>query len=277
MRLFRVGYTRTALRLLHPVFCADILQAALTAIWLCSCRTDVSAVIDQPVAEITSFFRRYDLPQCHLHFLRFFYPVYKPHTVYEANTMSICHDGRLPEHIAHDQIRTFTSYSRQFQQCVKILRNLAAVFFFQYLHAGADVPRLTLPEPAGPDNPLYILNICLCKRVYIRKFGIQIFHNHIYPCVRTLCRQPHTDQQFPCLVIIQGTSRIRLLFLQALYNLQSQFFFCHMLYHSFPYPTIICSAGSLRTLSLGCVFPANIRTSVSGPSLPIYIITIRTI
>ena len=39
---------------------------------------------------------------------------------------------------------------------------------------------------------------------------------------------------------------------------------------------MICSSGRLRIRSLGCVFPANISAIVRGPSLPIYIITIKT-
>ena len=53
------------------MFPTDICQTAFLTMRLRPRCTDVSSVIYQPVAEITAFFRRDDLPKFHLYFLRF--------------------------------------------------------------------------------------------------------------------------------------------------------------------------------------------------------------
>ena len=68
-------------------------------------RTNISPVIYQPMTEIASFFRRNDLPQFHLYFLRLLDSVYKTHAIHQTDTVGICYDRRLSEHIPHDQVR----------------------------------------------------------------------------------------------------------------------------------------------------------------------------
>ena len=80
----------------------------------CPRRTDVSSVPYKSVAEITSLFSRYYLPQLHLNFFRVFYSINKPHPVYKAYAMSICHYRWLFKHVTHYMICTFSSHSRKF-------------------------------------------------------------------------------------------------------------------------------------------------------------------
>ena len=57
------------------LFTKDIRQTTFLTMRLRPRCTDVSSVIYQPVAEITAFFRRNDLPKFHLYFLRFLDPL----------------------------------------------------------------------------------------------------------------------------------------------------------------------------------------------------------
>ena len=78
------------------------------------------------------------------------------------------------------------------------------------MHTGADIPGLALSQAAGLDNCLNILRLRLRQGLHIRIFRVEIFHYDIYPCIRTLRRQPDADQKFPCLIIIQRTACVRI-------------------------------------------------------------------
>lgn len=91
---------------------ADIVQTALVAVRFRSCRTHSASVIDEAVAEVVAFFRRDDLPESHLDFLRIFL-IDQTDTVAQADTVCIRHDRRLAEYIAHDQVGTFTAHARK--------------------------------------------------------------------------------------------------------------------------------------------------------------------
>ena len=59
-----------------------------------------------------------------------------------------------------------------------------------------------------------------------KKFLVKGLHHHINPRIRALRSQPHTDKQFPCLIIFQCAVRERILLLQPLNNCKSQLFLC---------------------------------------------------
>ena len=63
--------------------------------------------------------------------------------------MSIRHDGRLSKDISHDQVRTFSSDSRQGQKLLKGRRHMTVVLFLQNLHTDADIPGFAMPQAAG--------------------------------------------------------------------------------------------------------------------------------
>ena len=67
----------------------------------------------QSVTEITSLFGRDQFPQRHLYFFWIFYTVHQSNTVDQSDTVRICHDGRLPEYISHDQVGAFSPHSRE--------------------------------------------------------------------------------------------------------------------------------------------------------------------
>ena len=96
--------------LLYTLLSTNICKAASVAVRLRPCCTDVSPMVDQPMAEITSLLRRDKLPQFHLYFLRVFDSIHKTHAVYQADTVGVCYDCRLSKYISHNQIRTLTSY-----------------------------------------------------------------------------------------------------------------------------------------------------------------------
>ena len=84
----------------------------------------------QTMAEVAAFLRRHQFPQSHLHLFRIFDAVHDTNPVDQTDTMCICHDGRFAEDIPHDQIRTFASDPRKFQQCIKIIRHFSTVLLF---------------------------------------------------------------------------------------------------------------------------------------------------
>lgn len=92
---------------------ANICQTAPIAMWLRPGRTDFPTVIDEPMAEITAFFRRNDFPELHLDLFRILCTVDESHPVRQTDAMRICHDRRLSEHVSHDQIRTLASDTRK--------------------------------------------------------------------------------------------------------------------------------------------------------------------
>lgn len=78
------------------MFSTDICQTAFLTMRLRPRCTDVSSVIYQPVAEITAFFRRDDLPKFHLYFLRFLDSIYQTDPVTESDAMRIVTIAGLP-------------------------------------------------------------------------------------------------------------------------------------------------------------------------------------
>ena len=111
-------YVAQSFYYIHAIFRTNIRQTALITIRFCSCCTNGASMIYQPMAEITAFFRRNDLPKFHLYFLWFLDSVHQTHAVYQSNAMGIGHDRRFPIHIPHDEISTLSSYTRQFHQCL---------------------------------------------------------------------------------------------------------------------------------------------------------------
>lgn len=96
------------------LFTTDIRQTTFLTMRLRPRCTDVSSVIYQPVAEITAFFRRDDLPKFHLYFLRFLDSIYQTDPVTESDAMRIRNNRRFAEHIPHDQVRALSSHPGQF-------------------------------------------------------------------------------------------------------------------------------------------------------------------
>ena len=96
------------------MFPTDICQTAFLTMRLRPRCTDVSSVIYQPVAEITAFFRRDDLPKFHLYFLRFLDSVHQAHPVGQADAVGVGHDRRFSKDIPHNEVRTLSSHTRKF-------------------------------------------------------------------------------------------------------------------------------------------------------------------
>ena len=125
----------------------------------CPGSTYISSMIDQSVAEIASFFRRNDLPQSHLHLLRFFYIIHQTHAVRQPDTMCIRHNSRFSEYIPHDQIGALSSHSRKLLKRVKVFGNLSSVFIPEHPHTSADISGFTVTQSAGLHNGFYIRHI----------------------------------------------------------------------------------------------------------------------
>ena len=141
--------------------------------------------------------------------------------------MCIRHNCRLAKNIPHDQIRTFASHPRKLQKLLKGCRDIVIVVLVKNPHACTDVPCFAPAKATRTDDRLNLLRFCLCQRCHIRILCIKILHNHIHSCIRTLGSQSHTHKQFPCLVIVQRTSCIRIFFLKSVDHFQCQFFLCH--------------------------------------------------
>ena len=150
------------------MFSTDICQTAFLTMRLRPRCTDVSSVIYQPMAEITAFFRRDDLPKFHLYFLRFLDSIYQTDPVTESDAMRIRNNRRFAEHIPHDQVRTLSSDSRKFQQFIKIIRNFSTIFITEYTHTGTDISRLTLSKSTWSYDFFNLFRCCFCQCVDIR-------------------------------------------------------------------------------------------------------------
>ena len=97
----------------HDFSPADVLQAASPA-FRSPGHTHRSSVVHEAVAEIIPLFRRDDLPQCCLHLARLFHIVHQADEICEADAVGVGDDGRLSEHIAQHQVRTFSANAREF-------------------------------------------------------------------------------------------------------------------------------------------------------------------
>ena len=100
--------------LLVYVFGADILKTAFITKWFCTGCADITSMVNQAMAEITSLFRWNDFPESHFYFFRFFDVVYQSHAVYKTDTMGICDNGRFSKDISHNEVCAFSSYSWKF-------------------------------------------------------------------------------------------------------------------------------------------------------------------
>ena len=107
---FYARYPAALLQLLS----AYILQTAFITVRFRARRAHLPAVPDQPVTEIAAFLWRYDLPQCHLHFLWFFDVIHQPDPVTQTDAVRVRDDCRLSEYISHNKIRTLAPHPRQF-------------------------------------------------------------------------------------------------------------------------------------------------------------------
>ena len=90
----------------------------------------------ETVAQITALFGRDDLPECHLHLLRFLDAVHKADLVAQADAVGVGDDGGLAEHVAHDEICALAAHAGQCQQFLKGRRYLAVVLVPQHPHTG---------------------------------------------------------------------------------------------------------------------------------------------
>ena len=101
-------------------------------------------MVNKTVAETAPLFRRHQFPELHLYFFRLLDAIHNTDSVYQTNTMRVGHNGRFSEDVSHNQVCTFSADTREFQQGVKIVRNLSAVLVSQDLHTGTDISCLTL-------------------------------------------------------------------------------------------------------------------------------------
>ena len=150
------------------MFPTDICQTAFLTMRLRPRCTDVSSVIYQPVAEITAFFRRNDLPQFLFDFCRFLNAVHQADAVAQPDAVGVSHDGRLAEHIPHNQVGAFAADSRKFQQFIKIIRDFSIIFITEHAHTCTDIPRFTLAQSAWSYNFFDLFRCGFCQCIDIR-------------------------------------------------------------------------------------------------------------
>lgn len=120
-------------------------------------------MIDKTVAEIIAFFRRDDLPESHFHLFRILHVMDKADAVGEADTVSICYNGRLAEYVTHDQVCAFSAHTGKLQKCVKVFRYLVVILFVENAHTGADIPGFAFSKAAGTYNGLDRFRLCSCQ------------------------------------------------------------------------------------------------------------------
>ena len=93
-------------------------------------------------------------------------------------------------------------------------------------HAGADITRLALAQPAGSDDLFDLLRLRCRQGGNIGEFFIQKRSDLIDTRICALGGQPHTHKKLPGFFIIQCAFSDRIFLLQALDHLQCQFFLC---------------------------------------------------
>ena len=150
---------------LNTVFLTNISQAAFVTVRGGSGCTDLPAVINETVAEIASFFRGNDFPECHLYLFRILYVIHKTDAICEADTVGVSDDGRFLEYISHNQIGTFSPYAGKLQQSLEVLRDFGTILVPKHFHASADVSGFTFSKTAGAYDLFDILNICVSQSV----------------------------------------------------------------------------------------------------------------
>ena len=136
--------------------------------------------------------------------------------------MGVGDDGRLAEHVPHDEVGAFAAYAGQGQQLFKGGGHLAVVFVPQDAHAGRDVPRLGAPQPAGLDDGFDLFRLGGGQGGHPGVLGKQILHHHVDPGVGALGRQADADQQLPGVGIVQGAGGVGVFCLQPLDHLEGQ-------------------------------------------------------
>ena len=154
--------------------------------------------------------------------------------------MGVSHDGRLAEHIPHNQVGAFAAHTGQAQQRVKVAGHFAAVFIPQLAHTGRNIPRLAAPQSAGPHDLFNFLRLRGGQSGHIRVFGKQILYHNVHAGIGALCGKAHFHQQLPGVLVIQRTVRKRVFFFQPLNADGGQLFFImnlhggHTLFYHFP-------------------------------------------
>ena len=137
--------------------------------------------------------------------------------------MGIRYNSRLSKHVSHDQIGTFSPYSRKFQQRIEIIRNLSTIFIPEHLHTGTDISCFALSQDRRVLRSRSISSTsAVCQCFYCRIFLIKTFHDYIYLLhLYTVAASLTLTTAVPCLIIIKRASCIRILFLQSLQSLQA--------------------------------------------------------
>ena len=126
---------------------------------------------------------------------------------------------------------------------MKIIRYFPTVFIAEHPHTSTDIPRLTFSKSARTHQFLNLLRVSRCEGFHIRKFLIKLFYYYIYTGIRTLRRKPHTHEQLPCIIIIQSTPGIRILFFQPFDDLTGQpalFLQCCIIRMPFSCSVLLC-------------------------------------
>ena len=203
---------------------ADIGQTALFAGRLAGV-ADGPAVQDEAVAKVAALLGRDDLPQQHLHLLGLFDVVHQADAVAQPDAVGIGDDGRLAEHVPHDEVGALAADAGQGQQFFKGGGHLAVVFVPQYAHTGRDVPRLGVAQAAGLDDGLDVLRLGGGQGGHPRILGKELLHHHVDPRVGALGRQPDADQQLPGVGVVQGAGGVGIFCLQPLDHLEGQLLF----------------------------------------------------
>ena len=169
---------------------------------------------DKAVAQITALFRRNDLPQGHLHFLRLLDAIHKANFVAQPDAMGVCYNGGLAEDIPHDKVGALAANAGQGKQLLKGGGDFTVVFVPQHLHTGRDIPGFGVAQAAGLDDGFNFFRLRSCQCGDAGVLGKQIFHHDVDPCIGALCGQPDTDQKLPRMVVIQRAGSIRVFLFQ---------------------------------------------------------------
>ena len=141
--------------------------------------------------------------------------------------MGVGNNGRLAEHVAHDQVGALAAHAGQAEHCVKIVRHLAAEVVPQAAHAKADVPCLGAAQSAGLYDGFDLLRLGSGQCLHTGIFGEQILAHHVHPGIGALSGQAYLYQQLPGMVVIQGAFRDGIGVFQALDHFQCQGFCGH--------------------------------------------------
>ena len=128
-------YVKSDVGCFLPRVAADVRKTAFFALRLPGI-ADGPAMHHETVAQITALFGRDDLPERHLHLLRFLDAVHKADLVAQADAVGVGDDGGLAEHVAHDEICALAAHAGQCQQFLKGRRYLAVVLVPQHPHTG---------------------------------------------------------------------------------------------------------------------------------------------